>query len=105
MKSRSSKLCQARENACDQVTLVLVLHLIGWVGGARFLNQSQGVAKQNQINSGLLSTLNWKLLKSKVRDVYHMDHYFVIPNTSGHSARDLHMSHEAKKVKLFLLTY
>ena len=53
----------ARENACDQVArLVLVLHLIGWAGGASFLNQSQSVVKQNQSNSGLLSTLNWKPL-------------------------------------------
>ena len=39
-------------------SLVLVLHLIGWVGGESFLNQSQSVVKQNQsnINSGLLST-------------------------------------------------
>ena len=43
---------QARENACDQVALVLVLHLIGWAGGANFLNQSQSVVKQNQIDSG-----------------------------------------------------
>ena len=36
----------------------LVLHLIGWVDGARFiLNQSQSVVKQNQRISGLLSTL------------------------------------------------
>ena len=32
---------QARENACDQVAIgFVVLHLIGWVVGASFLNQS-----------------------------------------------------------------
>ena len=41
--------------------LVLVLHLIGWVGGASFLDQSQSEVEQNQWNLGLLSTLNWKL--------------------------------------------
>ena len=36
--------------------LVWVLYLIGWVGGASLLNQSQSVVKQNQSNAGLLST-------------------------------------------------
>ena len=29
---------------------LLILHLIGWIGGASFLNQSQSVVKQNQSN-------------------------------------------------------
>ena len=41
-KSRNRR--QARENESDQV----VFHLIGWVGGASFLNQAQSVVKQNQ---------------------------------------------------------
>ena len=41
--------------------LVLALHLIGWVGGASFLDQSQSEVEQNQWNLGLLSTLNRKL--------------------------------------------
>ena len=42
--------------------LVLVLYLIGWEGGASFLDKSQNAVKQNQCNPGLLSTLSWKLL-------------------------------------------
>ena len=38
------------------------LHLIGWEGGASFLDQSNSTVKQNQFNPGLPSTLNWKLL-------------------------------------------
>ena len=49
---------QARENACDQVAFGLVLHLIGWVGDASFLNQSQSEVKQNQSNSELHSIEN-----------------------------------------------
>ena len=37
--------------------LVLVLHPIGWEGGANFLNQSQCVVKQNQSNSGINTEL------------------------------------------------
>ena len=33
--------------------LFLVLQLIGWVGGASFLNQSESVVKQNQRNSAI----------------------------------------------------
>ena len=29
---------------------VFILHLIGWGGGASFLDQSQGLAMQNQVN-------------------------------------------------------
>ena len=43
--------------------LVLVLHLIGWKSGARFLDQSQSEIKQNQINPSLNSILNRKLLE------------------------------------------
>ena len=43
--------------------LVLVLHLIGWKSGARFLDQSQSEIKQNQINHSLNSILNRKLLE------------------------------------------
>ena len=41
---------QARENACKQVTIGLILLLIGRESGARFFNQSQTVAMQNQSN-------------------------------------------------------
>ena len=47
-----------------QVTVVIgfSLNLIGLENGASFLDQSQCKVKQNQCNSGLLSTLDWKLL-------------------------------------------
>ena len=44
--------------------LVLVLHLIGWVGGARFLNQLQSVVKRS--NSALLSTVSWENRSDKI---------------------------------------
>ena len=50
-KTRASKSC-----------LVLVLHLIGWESGVRFLDQSQSEVKQNHSNPGKLSTLSWKCL-------------------------------------------
>ena len=37
-QSEKGKLPKARENAGDQV--VLILHLIGWESGASFLDQS-----------------------------------------------------------------
>ena len=40
----------------------LVLNVIGWEGGASFLDQSHGEVKQNRGNHRLLSTLNWKIL-------------------------------------------
>ena len=36
----------------------LVLHLIGWVGGARFLNQSQNIVINSKSKTGLLSALD-----------------------------------------------
>ena len=41
---------------------VQVLNLIGWEGGASFLDQSHGEVKQNHSNPRLPSTLNWKIL-------------------------------------------
>ena len=41
---------------------VQALNLIGWEGGASFLDQSHGEVKKNQSNHWLLSTLNWKML-------------------------------------------
>ena len=41
---------------------VQVLNLIGWEGGASFLDQSRGEVKQNHSNPRLPSTLNWKIL-------------------------------------------
>ena len=52
----------ARENVSDQGAIGFSLHLIGWEGGASFLDQSNSTVKQNQFNPGLLSTPNWKLL-------------------------------------------
>ena len=39
---------QARENSCEQVTIGLVLLLIGWENGAGFFNQSQLQRKVKQ---------------------------------------------------------
>ena len=41
---------------------VQVLNVIGWEGGASFLDQSHGEVKQNHGNHRLLSTPNWKIL-------------------------------------------
>ena len=43
---------QARENACDQIAIGLVLHLIGWEANASFFNQSErSKAKPKQLHS------------------------------------------------------
>ena len=39
--------------------VVVVLHLIGWEGGASFLSQSQSIVKQNQSNSAIENRSNW----------------------------------------------
>ena len=49
-QSKTGNLLKAREKASDQMGMALVLYLIGWDGGARFLDQSQSVAKKNQSN-------------------------------------------------------
>ena len=60
LKANTRKRRQARENACDQVAIGLASD---WLSRWReFLNQSQNKEEQNQSNSGLLSTLNWKPL-------------------------------------------
>ena len=45
LKVKTGNLLEARENASDQVRIVLVLHLIGWMNQT---DQSQGEVKQNQ---------------------------------------------------------
>ena len=45
---------KARESASDPVVTGFSLHLIGWEGGANFLDQSQSEEKQNQSSPGLL---------------------------------------------------
>ena len=77
LKIKPTKLPKARENADDQVVMVLVLQLISWDGGASFLDQSQSEVqvgewnfelelevKEKQSNHWLLSANNWKLLSS-----------------------------------------
>jgi len=39
---------KARENAGEKMRLILIFHLIGWIGGANFFNQSQNAVKENQ---------------------------------------------------------
>lgn len=41
---------------------VLDLNLIGPESWRSFLEQSEGKVKQNQSDTGLISTLNWRLL-------------------------------------------
>ena len=53
---------KCRKTCASETRLVLVLVLIGWENGARFLNQSLSVVMQNQCKRNLLSTLKWKLL-------------------------------------------
>ena len=45
LEANTSDRRRGRENACEQVMVSL---LIGRESGARFLNQSQSVAKQNR---------------------------------------------------------
>ena len=48
---------QAREKACEQ-RLVLILLILSWEIGASFRNQSQSVVKQSHSKCEFLSTLN-----------------------------------------------
>ena len=48
----------ARENVCKQVTIELLLPLIGWKSGAKCFSQSHYVAIQKQSNSELVSILS-----------------------------------------------
>ena len=57
---KTSKLVKRGKTRATKSRLVLVLHLIGWQGGANFLDQLESKIKQNQCNSWLLSSLNWK---------------------------------------------
>ena len=53
------------KNTNDQLSLVLVLNLIGWESGTSFLDQSQSETKQNHSNPGLLLTVNLKLFSKQ----------------------------------------
>ena len=52
--------------------LVLVLLLIGRGSGARFLNQSQSVAMQNQSNCGITFDTQLKTALSKINELLHL---------------------------------
>lgn len=60
---------QRRENKNSEKCLkqgktrsILDLNLIGRESWRSFLEQSEGKVKQNQSDTGLISTLNWRLL-------------------------------------------
>ena len=53
---------QARENACDQVMVGLIWHLIGLESVVRFSNQSEDVVKQNQTHITFDTQLKTALL-------------------------------------------
>ena len=65
-KQRKEPMGAGAKRAKTRVTksrLVLVLHLIGWVGGASFLDQSQSVVMKNKSNSATqLKTALYKVL-------------------------------------------
>ena len=52
----------ARENVCKQVTIELLLPLIGWKSGAKCFSQSHYVAIQKQSNSELVSILSYPVV-------------------------------------------
>ena len=56
LKEKTSRLLEARENANDQVTNALVLHVVGQEDIVGFLDQSQNKVKQTF--AGTFSTLN-----------------------------------------------
>lgn len=60
----------------------IILHLIGCVGSARFLNQSCGVTKQTQSNPELFWTWNWKLLLSRLSHYRKLRFVCVVLNNS-----------------------
>ena len=57
----------ARENVCKQVTIELLLLLIGWKSGAKCFSQSHYVAIQKQSNSELVSILSYPVVKKQWR--------------------------------------
>ena len=57
----------ARENVCKQVTIELLLLLIGWKSGAKCFSQSHYVAIQKQSNSELVSILSNPVVKTQWR--------------------------------------
>ena len=59
---RMATCLKRRKMQVTKVRLVLVLHLIGWDGGASFVDQSRNKVNQNQSNPESLLILNWKLL-------------------------------------------
>lgn len=61
---KQANFLRRRKTRVNKSWLVLVLHVIGWQSGASFLDQSQDEVKQKRSNSGLLSTLDWKLLSA-----------------------------------------
>ena len=59
----SSKQLKRGKTGVKEWRLVLVLYLIGLEGGASFQEQSKLEEMQKQYNSGLLSTVNYKLFR------------------------------------------
>ena len=57
----------ARENVCNQVTIELLLPLIGWKSGAKCFSQSHYVAIQKQSNSELVSIFSYPVVKKQWR--------------------------------------
>ena len=76
MKVKPTWNCPKRGKTWEtKLWLVLVLRLPVWESRASFLAQSQSQLKQNQCNTGLLSTLYWKLLW------YKQDFWVCLDNT------------------------
>ena len=91
LKANTLKRRQARENACDQVA-VLVLHLIGWVGGASFFKPITGRSKVNQSNSAI--TFDTQLKTALWLRGFYIDQYL--------SKLDIRWVSDAWTVSLFV---
>ena len=60
---KTSKLTEARENACDKSQSVLASNLTGWKSGASFLDQSRTERGELVIIITLADILFWSSLK------------------------------------------
>ena len=64
LKEKTSRLLEARENANDQVTNALVLHVVGQEDIVGFLDQSQNKVKQTFLGYFFDTQLTFYTLKS-----------------------------------------
>ena len=69
--------------------------MIGWESGAIFMNQSNNELKQNQSNSGLLSTFNWNC-SNKRTNAQFFTLFYSLAQSFWYSRPCLHAGHVSR---------